>query len=98
MNIVFQQGNASSHTAKRTKEFLDTAAKMHGISVIEWPANSPNMNLIEQLSAHLKLELHRQYSDTKHIEGSPEYIKGVLRERLTEIWWNIGEPTCFKYG
>jgi len=90
MNVVFQQDNASSHTAKRTKEFLEAAARAHGFSVMHWPANSPDMNLIEQLWAHLKRELHRRYPDTKHIGGSPERIRGILRERLTEIWWDIG--------
>jgi len=64
-NIVFQQDNASPHTAKKTKQFLDAAARTHGFSVMAWPVNSPDMNLIEQLWAHLKLELHRRYSDTK---------------------------------
>ena len=59
--------------------------------MMDWPANSPDMNLIEQLWAHLKLELHRRYPDTKHLGGSPDHIKSILRERLTEIWWSIGE-------
>ena len=90
-NVVFQQDNASSHTAKQTKEFLETAARAHGFSVMDWPANSPDMNLIEQLWAHLKRELHRRYPDTKHIGGSPEHIRNILQARLTEIWWDIGE-------
>jgi len=90
-NIVFQQDNASPHTAKKTKEFLNAKARTHGFSVMAWPANSPDMNLIEQLWAHLKLELHRRYPDTKHIHGSPDYVRGVLRERLMEVWWSIGE-------
>ena len=53
-NIVFQQDNATSHTAKRTKEFLDNAISAHGFSVMHWLSNSPDMNLIKQLWAHLK--------------------------------------------
>ena len=34
-NIVFQQDNASPHTAKRTKEFLNAAARTHGL--LSWP-------------------------------------------------------------
>src|SRR5579859_8086306 len=56
-----------------------------------WPPNSPDMNPIEHLWAHLKLELHRRYPDTKYLRGSPDTIRWTLRARLTEVWWDIGE-------
>ena len=58
---------------------------------MEWPPRSPDMNLIENLWAHLKLELHRQYPDTATLYGSPRYIRQVLSERLHEVWWSIRE-------
>ena len=90
-NIIFQQDNAPPHIAKRTKEFLEKAMKEHGFSVMTWPANSPDMNPIEHLWAHLKLELHRRYPNTKHLRGSPDTVRKVLRERLMKVWWQIGE-------
>jgi len=91
VDIVFQQDNASCHNSYKTRGFLATATVEHGFSVMEWPPNSPDMNLIENLWAHLKTELHRRYPDTARLAGPPHIIRTKLRERLTEIWWDIGE-------
>lgn len=58
-DIVFQQDNARPHTAKRTQSLLENWALAHGFSLMEWPPNSPDMNPIEHLWAHLKLKLHQ---------------------------------------
>ena len=58
---------------------------------MQWPPNSPDMNPIEHLWAHLKLELHKQYPDTKDLRGPPNTIRRILQDRLMEVWWRIGE-------
>ena len=45
----------------------------------------------ENLWAWLKLELHQHYSDTKYLHGSPETVKGILKERLNKVRWDFGE-------
>ena len=57
---------------------------------MEWPPNSPDMNP-KHIWDHVKRELHKRYPDTKHLKGSPAAIKAVLKERLTAVWWDIGE-------
>jgi len=89
--IEFQQDNVRPHTAKMTRDWLKDAGREHGFIVMDWPANSPDMNPIENLWAHLKLELHRRYPDTKYLSGSPAAIRGILKRRLSEVWWAIGE-------
>ena len=49
---------------------------------MEWPAYSPDMNPIEELWAHLKVELHRRYPDMKSLQGTLAVIKQKLQERL----------------
>jgi transposase len=90
-NIVFQQDNARPHTAEKTKKTLNQLTEEHGFSVMTWPPNSPDMNPIEQLWPHLKLQLHRRYPDTSLLRGSPDTIRRELKSRLLEIWWAIGE-------
>ena len=49
--LVLQQDGAKCHTARRTKTFLAE----NGVSVMEdWPAHSPDLNVIENLWPHLK--------------------------------------------
>jgi len=95
-DIIFQHDNASPHTAKLTREWLKNEGEAHGFTVMEWPANSLDMNLIENLWAILKRELHRRYPDTKYLSGSPAKVRSILKERLSTIWWDIGEEVLNK--
>jgi DDE superfamily endonuclease len=76
---------------KKLREFFDSSTIEHGLFLMQWPANSPDLNPIEHLWAHLKLELHLQFPDTSKLTGPPETIKAKLTERLMKIWWSIDE-------
>ncbi len=44
-DFIFQQDLSSAHSAKNTKSCLND----HGFGVFDWPANSPDLNPIDNL-------------------------------------------------
>jgi len=81
--VIFQHDNDSKHTAKKVREWLDNQP----FSVInDWPAQSPDLNPIEHIWAHLKRRLN-QYD-------APPSGMNALWERLENEWNQITKETC----
>lgn len=79
---VFQQDGARPHTANLTQGWLKKLPKhVRGLPKEEWPARSPDLNLIEQLWAIL---------NNKVIEKLP-YSRDDLKEVLKQEWWAIDQ-------
>lgn len=72
---VFQHDNDPKHTSKLVKEWLND----NGIQVLDWPAQSPDLNPIENLFGILK----RQVAGTRFRNKSE--LMNVLKER----WENL---------
>ncbi len=69
-NIIFQQNNNPKHTSKKAKTWLQD----HRIKVMDWPAQSPNLNLIK----HLQQQLKQRLASYKH-----------PLQRINELWERV---------
>jgi transposase len=74
-DFIFQQDNAPCHKAAHTMRFF----KENEIKVLEWPAQSPDLNPIENLWAYMKKKLNNKKFSTKK----------KLIKKLKKIWRNI---------
>lgn len=80
--VIFQQDNDPKHTSKKAKKWMED----NNITLLDWPAQSPDISPIEHQWVHLKRELAKY-------EVAP---KGVweIWERVVEVWNNIPPEVC----
>jgi len=76
-NWIFQQDNASIHTARAILEWFRT----DGINPMKWPARSPDLNPIENLWGIL---VRRVYANGRQFNAV-----GDLKEAIREEWSKI---------
>ncbi|KAJ7319548.1 hypothetical protein JRQ81_019059 [Phrynocephalus forsythii] len=64
-DFIFQQDLAPAHTAKNTQtQFND-----HGITALDWPARSPDLNPLENLWATAKRKMRQETEQCSGAEG-----------------------------
>jgi hypothetical protein len=76
-DVIFQQDNDPKHTSKKAKACMEEL----GLVVLDWPAQSPDLNPIEHLWEHLK----------RCLNARPTQAKGMVElwERVVEEWEGI---------
>ncbi len=79
-DFIFQQDLAPAHTAKGTKSWFND----HGVTVFDWPANSPDLNPIENLCCIVK----RKMRDTR--PNNADELKATV------TWASIPPQQCHK--
>lgn len=103
--MIFQQDNARPHSAQSTSQFLVQS----GVQTLEWPANSPDLNPIEEVWAHVARRV-RSYGEPTNVaqywqwvqsewQRTPiDYVRSIIRSipnRLQEVIANHGDYTHY---
>lgn len=93
--MLFQQDNCPVHTARATKQWLDS----QNIECMDWPSLSPDLNPMENLWAVLSQEV---YSNGKQYNTRVELIDGIkfcwnkIKNEVTESLVNSMKKRCVK--
>ncbi len=81
-DLIFQQNLAPAHTDKDTKSWFN----YHGVTVLDWPANSPDLNPIENLWVIVK----RKMRDTR--PNNADDTKAAIKS----TWASITPEQCHR--
>lgn len=84
-DIIFQQDNDPKHTSKRAQKWFEE----QDIKLLDWPAQSPDLNPIEHTWNHLKRSL-------SGYESAPTGVH-QLWERVVVEWGKISVEECQKW-
>ncbi len=83
-DFIFQQDLLPAHTAKSSKSWLND----HGVGVLDWPANSPDLNPIENLWGIVKKKMRNKRQMRKNTDE--------LKATVKETWASIPPQQCRK--
>jgi transposase len=81
--VIFQHDNDPKHTARITKEWLEE----NKVTVLKWPAQSPDLNPIENLWNEVDRRIRNRHKPSNRDE---------LWTTIEEEWENIEPEFCMK--
>ncbi len=81
-DFIFQQVLAPVHTDKSTKSWFND----DGVGVLDWPANSPDLNPIENLWGIVKRKMRNKRPE------NADKLKAIVKE----TWASVPPQQCHK--
>ena len=84
-NRIFQKDNALSHHSK----VAVAACKNAEIVKMDWPVQSSNLNLIENLQIKMKVMVYHYILSPSNIQEFEKYIKNAQKDILLEYYKNL---------
>jgi hypothetical protein len=81
-DLIFQQDNDPKHKSHKAMNWMED----HGIEVLDWPPQSPDLNCIEHIWGHLKSELYKHSTPARGV--------WELWDRLVVEWGKIKPEVC----
>ncbi len=90
-DFIFQQDLAPTHTAKGTKSWFND----HGVTVLDWPANSPDLNPIENLWGIVKRKMKEliKCKTVTWMQCKSLWIKASAKCINVNVRWETPDPT-----
>ena len=82
-SCIFMQDGASIHTANSTKQWLED----NDITIMDWPAHSPDLNPIENLCGNLSRAVYQQNRQFKTVHE--------LHTCVMDAWGMITRKDCY---
>jgi transposase len=79
---IFQQDNDPKHTSRKARNWMEE----NNIMLLDWPPQSPDLNPIEHLWQHIKMQLAKHETPAKGV--------WEIWERVAEVWNNIELEVC----
>ena len=83
--VIFQQDGTCPHTSPRVYKWLGA----HKIGVLSWPAQSPDLNLIEHLWDHLKRQLAKYKKEPEGVNELWERVEKEWNDIPVDVYQNL---------